>query len=268
MNRHLIPFGWKKLGVLLAHVLAFVTMQMWAQEVNSNPEFQEVRIESVMRDPRSAQPVVILSNLERKRGMLIWIGEPEARALEEVKQKTVHQRPMTHDLLTGILRQFEARIIQVRITELKENIFYACIVIQTQGGQIEVDARPSDSMVLALQASCPILVETSLFNDQSLPLDLPPLRTYGLEVQELTEELKVVLGYLGEGILVTQVEQDSPAGRDGILREDILVQAGGKALRSIEDLEEALSDAQGDLEVQIFRQGTLQLLTLKAVSGT
>jgi bifunctional DNase/RNase len=249
---------------LVALLQAFMPMmtQARAQEANSSPEFKEVLVERVTRDPRSAQPVVILSNVQRKEGMLIWIGEAEARALEAAKQQVVHQRPMTHDLLSGILRELDAHIIQVRITELKNNIFYARILIQTGGGQVEIDARPSDAMVLALKASCPILVEDSLFEDQSLPLDLPPLRLYGLDVQELTDELKSVLGYEGEGILVAQVDPNSPAGRDGILREDILVHAGGKPLNRVEDFEKVLSEAHGNLEIRVFRGGAIQPLTL------
>lgn len=248
--------------VALLQALMPMMTQARAQEANSSSEFKEVLVESVTRDPRSAQPVVILSNVQRKEGMLIWIGEAEARALEAAKRQVVHQRPMTHDLLSGILRKLNAHIIQVRITELKNNIFYARILIQTGSGQVEIDARPSDAMVLALKASCPILVEDSLFEDQSLPLDLPPLRLYGLEVQELTDELKAVLGYEGEGILVAQVDPNSPAGRDGILREDILVHAGGKPLHRVEDFEKVLSEAHGNLEIRVFRRGAIQPLTL------
>ncbi len=250
-----------RVAVLLALLLSLSGSPCMAKE-ESGQTFQEVRIQSVVRDPRSAQPVVLLSDLKGERGLFIWIGEAEALALEAAIRRVPHRRPLTHDLLAGILEKLEARLIQVRITELREDVYYALLVLESPRERLEIDARPSDAMVLATRAGCPILVETSLFVTRSLSLNLPPDRRYGLELQELTEDLKKALGFRGDGLLVAQVEIGGLAEKAGLRREDILTHVGERTLRRVEDLEKALAEPQGATEVKVFRKGAVLSVTL------
>jgi bifunctional DNase/RNase len=224
--------------------------------------FQEVKVERVLRDPRSAQPVVVLSDIKAERGMLIWIGEAEAQALEAARQGVTHRRPLTHDLMLGTLTRLNSRVVQVRITELKEEIFYARILLETPSGQVEMDARPSDAMVLAVKAGCPILVETSLFESRGIPLEVSHTRRYGIEVQELSDDLKEALGYKGEGVLISSVAPGSLAERDGLKREDIVVRAAERPVLETDDLETAISESGEALTLQIFRSGGHHSLTI------
>jgi hypothetical protein len=246
---------------LLVFALALSVFLASAGEAASQ-KFQEVRIRSVVRDPRSAQPVVLLSDLKGERGLFIWIGEAEALALEAAIHRVHHRRPMTHDLLAGILEKLEARLIEVRITELREEVFYARLALESPKERLEIDARPSDAMVLAVRAGCPILVEETLFTTRSLSLSLPPDRRYGLELQELTEDLKAALGFHGDGVLVAEVESGGPADKAGLRREDILTQVGERPLSGVEDLERALAEPRGALEVKVFRKGKSLSVTL------
>lgn len=232
-----------------------------AQQV-SGQGFQEVKVERVVRDPRSAQPVVILSDVKEEKGMLIWIGEAEAQALEAARQKVTHRRPLTHDLLAGTIARLNARVVQVRITELKEDIFYARILLETPSGQVDMDARPSDAMVLAVKAGCPILVEVSLFQSRGIPLEVPHTRRYGIEVQPLSSDLKAALGYEGDGVLVSSVTPGSRAEQDGLKREDIIVRLAERAILETDDLEGAIGEAGGEVQAQVYRSRGLLTLTV------
>ncbi len=254
------PWGGKACSVALVFMgLMRLAYDSHAQQV-SVQGFEEVKVERVIRDPRSAQPVVILSDLREEKGMLIWIGEAEAQALEAARQKVTHRRPLTHDLLVGTIARLNARVVQVRITELKEDIFYAKILLETPSGQVDVDARPSDAMVLAVKAGCPILVEASLFESRGIPLEVSHARRYGIEVQHLSSDLKAALGYEGDGVLISSVAPGSRADQDGLRREDIIVRLADRAILETDDVEGAIAEAGGEIQAQVFRsKGRLSL---------
>lgn len=260
-NSSIIRWIFKSAVVLLMPVMVLTGVRA-ASQVVVPLEFMEVQVHEVLRDPRTAQPVVILTDTHGHRAMPIWIGEAEARALEAARFKVTHRRPMTHDLLTGILEKLNARPTQVRITELRENIYYARIFLDVHPKQMQIDARPSDAMVLALRAGCPIMVATSLFEAQSAILKVSSVGQYGLEVQELTEDLKAAMGFHGEGILIAQVEPGSKAAHDGLLRGDILVQVTGTPLSRVEDLEKTMGGSESDLNVRVYRRGSFISMTL------
>jgi hypothetical protein len=215
-----------------------------------------VRVENVLRDPRSGQPVVLLSDMHRTKGMLIWIGEYEAQALRAAMMDVQYPRPLTHDLLMGVLKELGAKMLELRITELKENVFYSKLILKTDNGIIEVDSRPSDGMVLAIRSKCPIFVSASLFEKQAMELSISGLESYGLGLQELSDDLREALQYQGGGVLVSQVEPDSVAEKDGLRPKDIIMEAAGRAIERVEDFKKALEKARGGpLRVKVHREG-------------
>jgi bifunctional DNase/RNase len=253
------------LRTLVGGLLSLVMLlpSPWAKSGEAATQvFQEVRVQKLVRDPRTAQPVVVLADPGGKRGLLIWIGESEARALEDALQGVTHRRPLTHDLLGAVIEKLQARIDQVRVTALRDDVFYASVLLTSPRGQAEMDARPSDAMVLAVRCRCPIAVEASLFRTRSFALPADSLQQYGVELQDLTGELAAVLGYRGEGVLVSQVEPQGLADKSGLQREDILVEVGGKPLTRATDLEEALPAPRTGLDIKVYRKGEVLSLTL------
>ncbi|HUU45541.1 MAG TPA: bifunctional nuclease family protein, partial [Acidobacteriota bacterium] len=93
----------------------------------------------------------------------IWIGHFEAWAIAMELSGVTSKRPLTHDLLHAMIKNLGASVERVQITELKEQTFYAKIVLARNGEQVSVDARPSDSIALALKAKAPVFVEQTLF---------------------------------------------------------------------------------------------------------
>ena len=101
----------------------------------------------------SNQPIVLLREVGGERYLPIWIGAVEATAIAFALQGVVPPRPMTHDLMRDLLAALDAELSQVRITELREGVFYALLVF---ANGLEVSARPSDAIALALRTGTPI----------------------------------------------------------------------------------------------------------------
>lgn len=125
--------------------------------------FIEAEIGGLALDITTNSPVVTLSPKESKKILPIWIGHYEAWAIGMEMSGVVSKRPLTHDLLYGIVKSMGGEIEKITVTELKEQTFYARISIVQDGETIDIDARPSDSIALALKAKAPIYVNEELF---------------------------------------------------------------------------------------------------------
>jgi uncharacterized protein len=117
----------------------------------------EVKIRGLMMDPSSGTPIIILKDVNSETMLPIWVGAFEANAIALEIEKISPQRPMTHDLLRNIILEMGASVERVIVTDLRDNTFFAVIVMKSRGGDsIMIDARPSDAIALALRADCPI----------------------------------------------------------------------------------------------------------------
>ena len=119
----------------------------------------EMQVKGLMIDPVTNMPIIILKNSKGDAVLPIWVGIFEANAIAMQLENIVSPRPMTHDLLKNVIESLESRIERVVITDLKENTFFASIHLVDGPKAVEVDARPSDAMALALRAGAPILVD-------------------------------------------------------------------------------------------------------------
>jgi bifunctional DNase/RNase len=134
----------------------------------------EVKVDGLALDMTTNSPVIILAPLNMNKVLPIWIGHTEAWAIAMELSGIGSKRPMTHDLLKMIITALSAQVEKIEITELKEQTFYARVIIKSNGNVIEVDARPSDSIALALKSGAPIFVDESLFNlkESDTPTDI------------------------------------------------------------------------------------------------
>ena len=101
----------------------------------------------------SNQPIVLLREVEGERYLPIWIGAVEATAIAFAQQGVVPARPLTHDLLRDVVSSLGHTLAEVRITELTDGVFFAVLAFE---GGVEVSARPSDAIALALRTGTPI----------------------------------------------------------------------------------------------------------------
>jgi len=122
-----------------------------------------VRVGGLAIDERSKSPVVILQEIEGSRVLPIWIGPNEATAIHMELTGKRYQRPLTHDLLVSIIESLNAKVSRVVITDLKDTTFFANVYLDNNGRAVQIDARPSDSIAIALRSRVPIFVVDEVF---------------------------------------------------------------------------------------------------------
>ena len=126
---------------------------------------REVDVVGVRVEMPSNQPIVLLREVSGERYLPIWIGAVEATAIAFAQQGVTPPRPLTHDLMKDVLEATGQRLSEVRITDVKDGVFYAELVFE--GGQ-EVSARPSDSIALALRTGSRIVCSEELLDDAGI----------------------------------------------------------------------------------------------------
>ena len=245
----------------------------WAFFLAAQPvagQLLEVRVRGVTVDPQAGSPVVLLEELQGERMMPIWVGVFEARAIAMEMDKVAPPRPMTHDLIKAILEGVKAQVAHIVISDLKDNTFYAQIALTTGGASLQIDARPSDAIALALRVNAPIYVVKTVFDRAPAvelrgdePAAMTVLKRYGLTLQNLTASLATHFQLpTPDGVLVSDVEAGSGAERDGVRRGDVIVAANQGKVINLQALESTLRQG-GDVALQIIRGDTQLTVVLR-----
>jgi bifunctional DNase/RNase len=128
----------------------------------------EVKIDSIRVSLVSPQRLVILKDLDQERFLPIWIGPFEAEAITIKLQDVDVKRPLTHDLLKALITEFGAVVSHVLVNELRNDTYYARIIIDVNGTRKEIDSRPSDAIALAVRANVPIFVAEEVMDKASI----------------------------------------------------------------------------------------------------
>lgn len=128
----------------------------------------EVVIDSVRVSLMSPQRVLILRQTDVERYLPIWIGPYETESITVALQEVEISRPMTHDLLKNLFTLLNGKLLRVEIITLKADIFYGNIVAEADGKTINIDARPSDIVALAVRAHVPILVSQAVMDEAGI----------------------------------------------------------------------------------------------------
>jgi uncharacterized protein len=132
---------------------------------------QRMTIYGVSFDMVGKQPIVLLKTVEGNKFLPIWIGHPEAAAILMKLQGASTPRPMTHDLLSEVLDQVDAKCERVSVTELRDNTFYASITVSMNGSELEIDSRPSDALALAVRTSAPIFAADDVIEESAIEFE-------------------------------------------------------------------------------------------------
>lgn len=122
----------------------------------------ETKVNGLILEHKTQQNIVILRELEGERILPIWIGPGEAQAIRRMLSEEPFPRPLTHDLLHLAIEGLKGKVTRVLISDLRENTFFATIIIERDQDVLSIDARPSDSIALALRARAPIYVNEKL----------------------------------------------------------------------------------------------------------
>ena len=176
----------------------------------------EVVIDSIRVSLMSQQRIVILRERDAERYLPIWIGVYEAESITIALQEVEVARPLTHDLVKNVFNQLNARVVRVEVVALREDTFFGNIVAETDSRTLNIDARPSDALAIAVRAHVPIMVARSVMNTAGIvPEEDIREKENGVgeqlsdtELEETEERLSVFHDFL-DGLDSKDVDDDS-----------------------------------------------------------
>ncbi len=130
-----------------------------------------VVVESVRMNVSNHQRVVILKDEKLERYLLIWVAQSESTAIALEIQNEKAPRPLTADLLKTVIDELGATVVDVSVTDLSNDVYYARIgLLNAQKERLEIDARPSDAIALAVRSEAPIFVDEEVLDHYSIKL--------------------------------------------------------------------------------------------------
>jgi uncharacterized protein len=237
-----------------------------AQELSS----VETKIKTLMLDPNSQSPIVVLETVTDKKLLPIWIDVPEARAIALELEHVTTPRPLTHDLIRNIIQGLGATLQRVMITDLRNNTYFAVLFLTFKGQDLQIDARPSDAIAVAVRMKAPIYASTQVL---AKSMSLPALssetkelqKKLGVQAQDLTVEVAALLDLsVQRGVLITDVALGSVAMVAGIQRGDVITKANDQAIQSAHDLETFLQSTkpQTRIKLEVIKKGKPTLIVI------
>lgn len=134
----------------------------------------QMRVDKVAMEVEGEQSVVILKDIEGKQMLPIWIGMLEATSIALEVEGIKPARPLSHDLMKSIISALGAEVTMVFIYDLKDNTFYGQVLLRVGEDTIEIDARPSDAIALALRTGAPIFVSEKVMEEAGVSAQQDP----------------------------------------------------------------------------------------------
>jgi uncharacterized protein len=153
----------RRVVLLALCLIGAISGPVRAEEVG---DLKELEVLGVVADP-GGQARMLLRSKSDKRGLSMSIGTFEAMGIALPLEGATPPRPYTHDLIVTMLRHVDATVVRAVITELKENTYYATLVLRVGDREVRIDSRPSDAVALALRAGVPILATEKVLTGQS-----------------------------------------------------------------------------------------------------
>jgi uncharacterized protein len=124
-----------------------------------------MELQKIIISEMQNEQIIVLKEVDGDRHFPIVIGSSEADAINRRLKGVIMPRPMTHDLLAGVIEQLGGKLERIEITNLANRTFFAQLVIKQDGQLIEVDSRPSDAIALGIANSVPIYVAAHVLDD-------------------------------------------------------------------------------------------------------
>ena len=124
-----------------------------------------MELSKILITETSDHQIIVLKEKDGQRSFPIVIGINEAWAIDRAVKGITTPRPLTHDLIHNVIEGLNAGVVKVVINDLKNNTFYAKIVLQGNSVLVEIDSRPSDAIALAMQKNTPIFVEKKVLEE-------------------------------------------------------------------------------------------------------
>lgn len=229
-----------------------------------------MKIHSLQTHPGSDEIAVVLTDESGKKFLPIAVGGDQALSIQLGRDGRTIKRPLTHDLIANILKSLNVEVERIVITDLRNDVYYAEIALRQNGRTHRLDSRPSDAIALALRVKASIFAMPHLLKpieDLSEEEQGEPTSTeatgWGMRVQSLTETLADFFGRR-EGVLVADVEAQSPAAQSGIQAGDIILRINKEEIRDLEIFLKAATQVNsGDVEIGVLRGDQNLILKIK-----
>lgn len=210
--------------------------------------------------------MVLLEDKAHNVALPIWIGPAEAHAIASRLEGVESPRPLTHDLMQAVMERVGVGLQRVIIRELRDNTYYASIVLLWDGDEVEIDSRPSDAIALAVRFGQPIFVNRTLLEGRAA-LDLregggAALSVAGVTVQGMSDELSEYFDLpAGQGVVVSDVNGAAAAK---LRRGDVILEIDGDPIRDPADFRAKLEGHDGSADLAVQRDGARMHVALAA----
>ena len=132
----------------------------------------EMRVMGIALDTRTGSPIVVLNDKDNRKALPIWIGSAEASAIIRKIENLTVARPMTHDLIINIIEKMGYDLDRIEINDVEKETYYATLFLTKEGEEeIQIDARPSDAIAVAIRVDAPIFVTANVLSNGSVSTD-------------------------------------------------------------------------------------------------
>ena len=150
----------------------------------------EMKVMGIALDVRTNSPIVVLHDLDNRKALPIWIGSAEASAIIRCIEGLVVARPMTHDLATNLIEKTGYKLDRIEINDVEKETYYATLFLQKGEETLEIDARPSDAIAIAMRAEAPIFVAPSVIMSGSVYTDSAKAEEESQEFKDFIKNIK------------------------------------------------------------------------------
>jgi len=151
----------------------------------------EMKVMGIALDTRTGSPIVVLHDMDNRKALPIWIGSAEASAIIRKIENIAVTRPMTHDLVCQIVEKTGGTIDRIEINDVEKETYYAIIYIKDKdGNEVEIDARPSDAIAVAIRVDAPIFVTANVLANGSVSCDSAKDEEEAQEFRDFIQSIK------------------------------------------------------------------------------
>lgn len=228
-----------------------------------------MKFHTIQRIPGSQSVAVILTEASGSSFLSLSVDEGQALSIYLGQKHIPSERPLSHDLMANLLKRLNAEVRRIVITDLRENVYYAEIELIRDNEKVVVDARPSDAIALALRVDAPIYARSHLLerfrqtSERTGEISPTQVGALGLSVQPLEGTLQRVFGS-DRGVLITQVEPESPAAAAQLAPGDLILMVDTARVPDIRTLLDLLAEKAGEnaLRFEISRGDSMFTVTV------
>lgn len=151
----------------------------------------EMRVMGIAIDTRTGNPIVVLNDLQNRKALPIWIGSAEASSIIRKIENIKVLRPMTHDLMMNFIKAAGYDIEKIEINDVDKETYFSTVYLSNMEGKVlEIDARPSDAIALALRAEAPIYVTENVLMGGSVTCDAQKDEEEAQEFRNFVQSIK------------------------------------------------------------------------------